>query len=362
MARILVVAVSVLALSSCDLDASAKDYARRVCAQRCGAAGEACQLRCGRGEPPWKVWLVRVEPLGAVTAAAQVTLETRDGPTGALEQERTLFEATTAWPATEAELRLSRFEDGRGVAIQGYAVDAGASVVVVEAAALRLGQLTASGVDWVATLPSPRTNMAATGSAAGDSYWVGGPPSFGVQEVRRGAASATATVPLERNEAVRALAVRGGALVAVTSVGLRTIPLPLGSAPPRVDVQAASLADFELVDLEDETPGLDTLYLTHDAQRPGLSKYRLRQGMWELAWDASSALTVDDPTSCRGLAVLPRRPAAVLLCVRGTGGSAVVRFDDDPSVLDGGAPAPTLFATTTLPSAFRGIAIVPGLP
>jgi hypothetical protein len=358
MVRILVTAAAVMALSSaCDLAASAKDYARRVCAQRCGAAGQACQLRCERGEAPWKVWLVRIEPRGAPTAAAQVNVETRDGPTGALEHERLLSDGNTAWPATTDELRLSRFDDGRGVALLGYVVD-GASTVVVQAPALRLGQLTASGVDWVATLPSPRTNIGAIGSAAGDSYWVGGPPSYGIQEVRRGGASPNATLPLG-NEFVRALAVRGGTLFAATGVGLRTIPLPLGSAPAKLEVEASSLSDFELVDLEDETPGLDTLYLTHGSQRPGLSKHRLRQGTWALEWDASSALTVDDPINCHGLAVLPRKPAAVILCVRS---GAVVRFDDDPVVLDGGAPIPTLFATTTLPSEFRGIAIVPEQP
>lgn len=360
MARLLVTATVLAACVACDLDASAKDYLRRSCALRCAGAAEACQRRCeDRLEAPWKAWLVRVEAVGFESGPARVTLERRDGPTGAVDDARVLNTDDTAWPATDQELRLSRSDDGRGIALLGYAVDGGTGAVAEDATALRLGWLTSTGVDWVATLPAPRTNITAAATGRGDSFWVAGPNSFGLQEVRRGEASASARLQLVSGENVRALAVRGGALFGATPQVLRSFPLPAGSGPSTIELQSTNITDFELVDLEDTIPGADTLYLTRGQRQPGLTKYVRRAGTWQLAWEASAALTVDDPTTCQSLAVLVRRPAAIVLCVQGDGGRMVVRFDDDPATLGAGAPVPSSFAIAPAPASFRGIALVP---
>jgi hypothetical protein len=361
MVRILVTSLSAAVLAACDLEASAKDYARRVCAQRCGIAGEACQQRCERQtEAPWSAWLVRVEAMGLATSAAKVTLETRDGPTGAVTDELVLSQGNPVWPATDSELRLSRSDDGRGVTVLGYSGrDGGRPEVVLDATEVRLGWLSSAGVDWATTLPSPRTNISAAASARGERFWVAGPPAYGIQEVQRGGSVLQTQIPIVSGEFVQALAVRNETLFVATRGVLRSFALPYGSAPTSVELQSSVMTDFELVDLDDTIPGVDTLYVTREERQPGLRKYVRRQGAWGLAWETSAAITVDDPVTCQRLAVLPRKPGATILCVRGS--RSVVRFDDDIA-LNGAAPAPTLFAITSPPSEFRGIAVVPETP
>ncbi|MEW5740824.1 MAG: hypothetical protein AB1938_18020 [Myxococcota bacterium] len=294
--------------------------------------------------------VVRVEAEGEVGGPARVTLETRSADTGVLQRELELS-STAQWPATPSEARLSLSEDGRGVALVGYDAP-GARSVAVDATAIKVGWLSGTTLEWVASVPAPRTNITAVGTERGASFWVGGPASFGLQRTEAG--GNTASERLDPREDTRAVAVRDGRLFAASASTLRSWPLPLAGAPPLVEVQSTAMSDFELVDL-DGVPGRETLYVSLERRPSGLAKYQRGPGGWELKWEASAAIGVDDATTCARLAVLPRPPGAVVLCVRGEG-TEVVRFDDDPVVLDGGAPAPTLLVTARSPASFRGIA------
>jgi hypothetical protein len=349
------------ALLGCDLDASARDYARRSCALRCAMAGTLCQQRCEqRQASTWSVWVVRVEPREPLTGPAEVTLETRDGQTGTLDQTRLLSNGSIGWPATAAELRLSRADDGRGVAVLGYVIDGGTGAVA-EASEVAVGWLTPTAVEWVATMASPRSNLSVVATADGERFWVGGPAAFGVREVRRGAvlaSSAVASTP----RAVVGLSARGGRVFMATSTEVQSFSQVASGEPLTLEWQSPGLADVEVVDLEASVPGLDALYLARGAGQKGLAKYVRRGAAWQLQWEASAALGIDDPATCSRLAVRPTPPRATIFCVRGAGEAAVVQFEDDPGALDGGAPGPSLFAVAPPGSSFRGVAIVPEVP
>ncbi|RYD64361.1 MAG: hypothetical protein EOP83_09950, partial [Verrucomicrobiaceae bacterium] len=316
----------------------------------------------------------RATPAGALVQSIPM-------PTTVVGSDKRLITSGTA----TSEGLISRSADGKYIIATGYDAPipttglTGSAAGTVNRVVARIDA--AGNVDTTTGLSDAPTanNVRGATSSDGTSFWVSG-GSNGV----RHAASLGATTSTDLTSAslsnTRGLSVFGGQLYVSSGSGTNTYRgvstvgsgLPTSASqtitrlPGLTDTLCPSSYGFFFADLDAGVSGLDTLYIADDTTtgggRGGLQKFSLVSGTW-----TANGLVGVGADGYRGLTATVSGATVTLYATR-KGGSGAAGGGDLVSVVDSSGynatitATPTLLATATANTAFRGIALAPVAP
>ncbi len=203
-------------------------------------------------------------------------------------------------------------------------------------------------------------------SSDGNALWLAG-GAGGIRYTTLGATTSTQLSTTVTN--LRQPAIFGGNLYVSTGSGsaLRIgqvgagLPVVAGQAItslPGISPSTGSPYAFVLLDLDAGVAGMDTLYVADDGA-PALGKFSLVAGSWVA--NGSAGVDADD---YRGLTAAVNGSAVTLFATRKggsgtTGGGELVSLTDLSGYNGALTGTPSLLATATTNTAFRGVALVP---
>jgi uncharacterized protein len=289
-------------------------------------------------------------------------------PTVASGFNRRLVASGTA----TSEGLLTRSADGQFLLVPGYDAALGtASIATTTSAATPrvVARINGSGgidtstalADWVSG-----GNPRGVASSNGTDLWVAG-SAGGVRFTTLGSTTSTQLSTTVTN--LRGVQIFDGQLYVSTSSGTTVRLGSVGAGLPTTAGQAitnlpgfpvaGSPYGFFLADLDAGVPGVDTLYVAAD-DAGALTKYSLVAGTW--AANGTIGVASD---GYRGLTATISGTTVTLFASRkggsgATGGGELVRLVDATGYNGVFAGAPTVLATATANTTFRGIALTPG--
>ncbi len=315
------------------------------------------------------------------TAASSIAM-----PTVVSGANKQLIASGTA--TSDGALALS--EDGKCLTMIGYARDiglAGALNATSSSSISRIiGVVNSSGsINTTTSLADAYSgtsgNTAAVRSATSDNcsrFWTAGNASTTAEAGVRFVGSVGATTSIKINtgtntqDNMRIVSIFGGQLYVVSgSAGIRigstgtALPTATGENTtllPGIPVATGSPYSIFLADLDNTVAGLDTLYVSDDTNTTGvggINKYALVAGTW-IAKGIGGAFG----DAYRGLTGIVDGTTVTLFATRkggsgATGGGELVSLTDSSGYNANLAGTPTLLATATTNTAFRGVALQP---
>ena len=322
-------------------------------------------------------------PTDLVNTGAEVWLD-EYSPSGTLVQSIALPASGTdkliASGTATSEGLLSRSVDGQYLVLTGYNATMPTSNLVSTSGATAnrvIGRVDGSGtVDVTTKFPdfASGNNPRSAASTDGIDLWMGG----GTGGVRYGqfesptqdpdnASNQLTTTPVN----IRQVAIFNGQLYMSSASGANIGVNTVGSGVPTSGTQTATLLNglsgvttspyaFHFADLDAGVAGDDTLYIADDAA--GLMKFSLVAG----TWTASGVVGVN-ADDYRGVTATVSAGTVTLFATRkggsnAAGGGELVRIVDTTGY-NGNVSSlvPTLLATASTKTAFRGVALVPAV-
>jgi hypothetical protein len=294
-------------------------------------------------------------------------------PTTASGANKPLIASGTA----SSECGITRSDDGKFLIVTGYGstIPAASSLSGSTGATVNrvVGIVDAAGIVNTSTALTDYAsgnNPRSAVSTNGTDLWLAG----GTGGVRYATAGATTSADLSSTTLanVRQLHIFSGQLYASSSSGTNTFRgvstvgtgLPTSGAqtvtrlPGLADATNPSSYSFFLADLSAVVPGNDTLYVADDAGTGGLQKFSLVSGSWVSNGAIGSADTF------RGLTAVASGSSVTMFATRkggtgATGGGELVTLVDATGYNAALAGTPTLLATASANTAFRGVALAP---
>jgi len=293
-------------------------------------------------------------------------------PTVVSGANRRLVASGTA--TSEGFLTLST--DGSYLVLSGYDADVGTVGISGTASATVnrvVGRVDAAGaVDTTTALSDAfsASNFRSVASTNGNDFWLSGNGSTGASAGSRhttlGSTSSTqvsATVTNLRNTYIYQgqlyISTGSGSAVRVGAVGAGT---PTGAGQTITNLTGfpttGSPYGFFLADLDANTPGVDTLYVTDDTANV-IQKYSLVGPSWTL----NGTITA---STVRGLTGSVAGATVTLYATTGgsagAGGGSLYSYSDATGYNGTPSGAVTTIATAATNTAFRGVAFAPSLP
>ena len=269
---------------------------------------------------------------------------------------------------------LTRSSDGRYLMVPGYAGNSGSgSLANTSPATINrvVGRVDASGTIDTSTWfnDGGSNNIRSVASTDGTQIWVG-TAGGGVRTLSLGNAGGSTGVSTLTN--VRYVQVNSGQLYVSSQSGTSRLGT-VGTGLPTTGSQAftnlpgfptdasSSPYGYFFADLTDSVAGDDTLYVSDDSAF-ALRKYSLVGGSWTL--NGTIGVSSD---SYRGLAGTVSGSTVTLYATRkggsgSTGGGELVRLNDTSGYNGAFSGTPTILATASTNTAFRGVALSPVAP
>lgn len=338
----------------------------------------------GQPLPEAQVMVVRVGDGAAAlsSTATAVFVEKRATADGSVLQTVALptvvsggQAALTLSGTATSEGALSRSADGRYVTLAGYdAVPGTASVTSSPSATVNriVGRLDGAGAVDTSTRMSAAFsggNVRGATSVDGTAFWATGSVS-GAHHVTFASAGASTQLNTASPTNLRAANVFGGQLYVTAASGTAFGVLSVGTGLPTTGGQTPVLLTgfptaagpspygFAALDLDVNTPGIDTIYVAQDTA-PGVNsvnvqKWTLTAGTW--SQQAFLPSLTGSNTGTRGLAaVVTDQGVRVVATTTETSANRLVTF------LDTGTsnPAVTVLAVAATNTVFRGVAFAP---
>jgi predicted extracellular nuclease len=280
---------------------------------------------------------------------------------------------------SEGLLALSA--DGQYLTLAGYNASPGGSVSLSGTTGAAVNRVVAKvGADGTIDTTTALTDFASGNnprsvvSSNGNDFWVAG----GAGGVRYTTLGSTTSTDLSSTSAsgsfsnVRALNIFGGQLYASSGSGTNTFKgvetvgtgLPTSGAqtitrlPGLTDTTNPSNYSFYLADLSSAVPGVDTLYVADDGAG-ALTKFSLVGSNW-----VSNGTIGTSTDSYRGLTGKVNGTSVNLFATReggsgATGGGELVSLTDTGGYNGAFSGTPTVIATASANTAFRGVAFAP---
>ena len=278
----------------------------------------------------------------------------------------------TASSTATSEGFLTRSADGKYLALTGY--DAAVGTTGIASTTSAAVNRTVGVVDWLGNVNTSTAlntftgnNVRSVASTNGTDLWVSG--ATGIVKTTLGS-TGTSFASLSGSN-IRDVAIFDGQLY--NSSGSGTVPKigTVGTGLPITGSQTITLLPgfsgstspyaFFMADLDAGVAGLDTLYVADDGS-VALRKFSLVSGNW------TSNGTVGTDNDYRGLTGYLTNDGKVQLFATRKGGSTPTGGGELVSLLDGSgyngafSGTPTLLATASSSTAFRGVALAPTAP
>ncbi|MEK7948955.1 SdiA-regulated domain-containing protein [Luteolibacter soli] len=320
------------------------------------------------------VFLDEYTPAGALVQSIPM-------PTAVSGSDKRLVVSGTA----SSEGMITRSADGRYLLATGYDAPIPTTGVASTPAATTnrvVARVDGSGIVSTSTaLTDAPTGNNIRGAASNDgtSVWVSG-GSNGVRYAPTLATTTSTDLSSASLANSRVLSIFGGQLYASASSGTNTfkgvstvgtgLPTSTGQTVTRLpgltDTLCPSSYAFFLADLDAGVSGVDTLYIADDTTtgggRGGVQKYSLVSGTW-----TANGIAGSGADSYRGLTAKVSGSTVTLFATRkggtgATGGGELVSLVDSSGYNATITATPTLLATATANTAFRGIALAPVAP
>ncbi len=269
---------------------------------------------------------------------------------------------------------LTRSVDEHFLVLTGYGRELGGSGSISGTSAATVprvvARVSAAGVVNTSTRltdAADANNIRSVVSTDGDTLWVSG----GAGGARlTGLGSTTSTQLSTALSNVRQLQIFGGQLYFSSGSGalrLGTVGFGLPMTAGQSMTQLAGVPTtgspygFALLDLSTDVAGVDTLYIADDAAG-ALGKYSLVGGTW-----TSNGVIGVDADDYRGLAAVVDAGQVTLFATRkggtaATGGGELVKLVDASGYNGAFAGTPSLLASASANTAFRGVALAPVPP
>jgi hypothetical protein len=289
-------------------------------------------------------------------------------PTAISGSNKRLIASGTA----SSEGLITRSPNGKYLAVTGYDRDLGQagniSATTSAAVPRTIGILDNAGVINTSTSLtdfSSANNIRSAITTNGTDIWVTG-GATGISYATLGATTSTQLSTTITN--LRQVNIFNGQLYASTSSGTNTRINTVGTGLPTMAGQVitglptftnvGSMFSFMLFDMSTTEPGFDVLYVaSNDAG--GLAKYSLVSGTW-----TSNGLVGVAADLYTGLTAALNGTTVTLYAIRkggiaATGGGEFVSLVDASGYNGAFTGAPTLLATASANTAFRGIAFAP---
>jgi hypothetical protein len=330
--------------------AAAPFTAGNVVVYRVGDGGAAL---ANTGSP---VFVDEFTPAGALVQSIAL-------PTVASGSQKQLISSGTA----TSEGQMTRSGDGQYLIVPGYARDLGGTGSLSSSAAAdvprAVGRVRFDGaVDTSTALTdwSDTNNARSATSTDGTDLWVGGADG-GVRHATLGSSTSVQVSTDSKN--IRFVAIVAGQLYMSTQKGSTIRIGSVGTGTPTTagqtitnlpGVPLTGLPDaFAPVDLDDGTPGVDTLYVADDSL--GLQKFSLVAGSWTATGTAGSG-----SDGYRGVtASVSGATVTVYATRKWDSGGELVKLVDDSGYNGTLTAAPGVIASAPANEGFRGVALAP---
>lgn len=276
--------------------------------------------------------------------------------------------ALTASGTASSEGLLTRSADGRCLLVPGYAATGGATAVSSSTAATWprvVGVIGADGtIDTQTALTDAFSGNNIRGAAGADAsnLWVVGASAPAVRFAMAGGVTSASVVA---GGNYRGVAIAEGQLYVASGSGNRGVfavgsGLPTGSSSTSLVVSAGSSSTAnQFVPLRLGAPGsgIDTVYLADESI--GLVKFSFTGSSW-----VTNGIVGSAADTYRGVTALRNGSNVTLYAVRkggtgATGGGELVRLDDSSGFNGTFAGTPTLLASASANTSWRGIALSP---
>jgi hypothetical protein len=273
-----------------------------------------------------------------------------------------------------SEGALVRSADGKYLTLSGYGRDLGGSGSVSGTTAASVNRVVAiinsGGVVDISTKltdyadgNNPRSAVTTNGT----DLWVAG-GAGGIRYATKGATTSTQLSTTITN--IRSLVIAGGQLYTSTASGSAVRVGTVGTGLPTTAGQtitnlpgfltSSSPYGFVFFDLDNTVAGVDVLYVADDVA--GIQKFSLVGGSW-----VANGIIGTDADDYRGLTGSVSGNTVTLYASRkggstATGGGELVSLSDNSGYNATLTGVPTLLATATANTAFRGVAFAPVAP